>query len=189
MLINTLARNWWAIGLRGLVAILFGIVAWVWPGMTLAILVTLFGIYAIVDGILAITAALSRAGRNQWGWLLFEGVLGILAGIIAFVWPGITALVLLYLIAAYALVIGIMEIVAAIELRNQITNEWFLALSGALSILFSILLVVWPESGLLSLIWLIGIYALIYGVSMLSLAYRLYRFHHRAGQTGGRLMA
>src|ERR671913_285847 len=170
-----LSRNWWMLALRGLAAMVFGVLAFVWPGITLWALVLLFGAYMLVDGIFAIVAAVRAAGREaRWWLLLIEGVLGVLAGLVAFFWPGLTALALLYFIAAWAIVTGIMEIVAAISLRQEIEGEWALGLSGLLSVIFGVLLVVLPApAGLLSLVWLIAAYAAATGVLLLILAFRL----------------
>jgi uncharacterized membrane protein HdeD (DUF308 family) len=174
-LLPILSRNWWALALRGLAAILFGILAFAWPGLTLFVLVIFFGAYLLVDGIFAIVAAVRAAGEEaRWWLLLIEGVLGVGAGLVAFFWPGLTALALLYLVAAWAIVTGIMEIVGAIRLRQEIVGEWALILSGVLSFIFGVLLVVIPaRAGLLSLTWLIGIYAIAFGVIMLVLAFRV----------------
>ena len=170
-----LSRNWWLVALRGLAAIVFGVLAFVWPAITLWALVLLFGAYMLVDGIFAIVAAVRAAGREaRWWLLLIEGVLGVLAGLVAAFWPCLTALALLYFIAAWAIVSGILEIAGAIRLRREIEGEWALGLSGALSLLFGVLLVVIPApAGLLSLVWLIGAYALAFGVLLLVLAFRL----------------
>src|SRR5215217_7417001 len=161
--LRTLGRNWWALALRGVAAILLGIFAFAWPGITLFVLVLFFGAYMLVDGIFAIVAAVRAAGEeDRWWLLLIEGILGVLAGLVAFFWPGLTALALLYFIAAWAIVTGIMEIVAA------------LGLSGLLSVIFGVLLVVLPApAGLLSLVWLIGAYAVATGVLLLILAFRV----------------
>jgi uncharacterized membrane protein HdeD (DUF308 family) len=169
-----LARYWWTLAVRGVVGILFGILTLIWPGITLAVLVILFGAYALVDGIFAIGAAISdRVGSSQWWALILEGMVGILIGLLTFAWPGITALVLLYLIGAWAIITGVLEIVAAIRLRNHIANEWSLGLAGVLSVLFGILMFVWPGATALALVWLIGLYALFFGVLLLALAFRL----------------
>jgi uncharacterized membrane protein HdeD (DUF308 family) len=170
-----LARNWWALVLRGLAAILFGVLAFAWPGITLFVLVLFFGAYMLVDGIFAIVAAVRAAGEeDRWWLLLIEGILGVLAGLVAFFWPGLTALALLYFIAAWAIVTGIMEIVAAVRLRQEIEGEWALGLSGLLSVIFGVLLVVLPApAGLLSLVWLVGAYAVATGVLLLILAFRV----------------
>lgn len=173
-MMNVLARNWWALALRGLFAILFGVLAFVWPGLTLQALVILYGAYALVDGVFALVAAVRAAEAHaRWWTLLIEGLVGIGAGILTFIWPGITALVLLYLIAAWAIVTGLLEIVAAIRLRKEITDEWALGASGAASVIFGLLLMIFPGAGALTLVWLIGAYALVFGILLLVLAFRL----------------
>ncbi len=166
-----LARNWWSIVLRGVIAILFGILAFIWPGITVLVFVALFAAYAIVDGILAIIWAL-RDSRN-WLALVIEGILGLAAGIVAILWPGITALALLYLIAAWAVVTGIFEIAAAIRLRREISNEWLLGLAGLFSIVFGIILFLFPGSGALAVVWIIASYAILFGILLIALGLRL----------------
>jgi len=155
-------------------AILFGIAAFVWPGITLVALVLLFGAYALVDGIFAVIAGVAaRREQERWWMMILEGVAGIVIGVLTFLYPGITALVLLYFIAAWSIVTGAFEIAAAIRLRREIEGEWLLGLAGFASLLFGVLLVILPGPGALALIWLIGSYALIFGVLMLILAFRL----------------
>ena len=166
-----LARNWWSLVLRGAIAILFGILAFIWPGITVLVFVALFAAYAIIDGILAIISAF-RDSRN-WLALVIEGVLGLAAGIVAILWPGITALALLYLIAAWAVVTGIFEIAAAIRLRREISNEWLLGLAGLLSIVFGIILFLFPGSGALAVVWIIASYAILFGILLIALGLRL----------------
>ncbi len=171
---NVLARNWWTLALRGLLAILFGLAAFAWPGITLAVLVLLFGAYALVDGVFAIVAAVRTAERRgHWWVLLLEGLAGITAGILTFLWPGITAFVLLYLIAAWAIVTGVLEIIAAVRLRREIEGEWLLALSGVASVVFGLLLAVFPGAGALAVVWIIGAYALVFGLLLVALGFRL----------------
>ena len=181
-----LSRNWWALALRGLAAILFGILAFAWPGITLFVLVIFFGAYMLVDGIFAIVAAVRAAGEEaRWWLMLLEGVLGVVVGLVAFFWPGLTALALLYLIAAWAIVTGIMEIAAAIRLRREVVGEWALILGGAFSVLFGVLLVVIPaRAGLLSLTWLIGAYAVVFGILLVVLAFRV---RNAPSSAGGRV--
>jgi uncharacterized membrane protein HdeD (DUF308 family) len=177
-MLETLIRYWWVVVLRGVVAVLFGLMALIWPGITLFVLVVLFGAYALVDGLFALgTAAFGgdRAAAGRRGWLIVEGIAGILIGILTFVWPGITTLVLLWLIAAWALLTGVLEIVAAVRLRREIQGEWLLALSGALSVLFGILLAVWPAAGALTVVLLIGGFAVVFGVVLVVLGLRLRR--------------
>jgi uncharacterized membrane protein HdeD (DUF308 family) len=164
-----ITRNWWTLALRGVVALAFGVLAFIWPGLTVTILVALFGAYALVDGIVA--AVVGLRGR-QWA-LLAEGLLGIVAGVLTFLWPAITALVLLFLIAAWAIITGAAEILAAVWLRRLIVNEWLLILGGAASVLLGILLVAFPSTGILALVWLLAAYAIVYGALLLALGLRL----------------
>ena len=168
------SRNWWALALRGVLAILFGFLAFLWPGITLLALVFLFGAYMLVDGVLAIVAAVWAAGREQrWWLLLIEGIVGVLAGILAFVLPQAAALAFLYLVAAWAIVTGVLEILAAVRLREEIEGEWALIVGGAVSVVFGVLLAVLPAVGILSLVWLIGAYAVMFGILLVALALRV----------------
>jgi uncharacterized membrane protein HdeD (DUF308 family) len=167
--------HWWALAIRGAIAILFGLAALLRPDIALQALILLFGAYALVDGVFAVVGVFggTRGGTPRW-LLLIEGIAGILAGLIAFVLPGLTAVVLLYLIAVWAIVTGIFEIASAIRLRQEITGEWALIVGGALSILFGVILaVIGPVAGLLSLIWLIGVYAVAFGILMLITAFQV----------------
>ena len=176
-MLEALTRYWWAVALRGVVAVLFGIAALIWPSSTLLVLVVLFGVYALVDGVVALGSAIFGPNRGRRGWLILEGIADLAVGVIALVWPGITTLALLWVIAFWALVTGVLEIVAAVRLRREMRGEWMLALSGALSVVFGILLIVWPASGALALIALIGIYAIIFGVALIVLGWRLRAMH------------
>ncbi len=182
-MLTQLSRNWWVVVLRGIIAILYGILALVWPGLTLGVLVLFFGAYAFVDGVFAIMAAFTnRAGHKNWWLLLLEGLVGVAAGVITFLLPGLATLVLLYIIAFWAILTGILEIVAAIRLRKEIDGEWKLALSGILSLVFGILIQIFPVVGALTIIWMIGIYSILFGVILLSLGLSLrqrYVVHHR----------
>jgi len=172
-----LTRNWWALVIRGIVALIFGILAFVYPGPTLGALVLLFGAFAIVDGIFAIISAIDIKGvATKWWALLIEGILGIAIGVLTFMWPGVTALTLLYLIGIWAIATGIFEIAAAIRLRKVIKNEWLLALAGIASIVFGVLLFAYPRSGALAVVWLIGAYAIFFGVMLLGLGLRVRRW-------------
>jgi len=173
-MVHTLKLNWWLLALRGLVAVLFGVLAFMWPGATLITLVWLFGAFALVNGILSLVlAAKTPKGYPKVGSLIFGGLLGILAGLLAFVMPGITALGLLILIAAWAIVTGIMELVAAVRLRKIINNEWLLVLAGIASVVFGVILLFQPAAGALALIWLIGAWAFVFGILLMILAFRM----------------
>jgi len=175
-----LARNWWLLVLRGVLAIAFGVIAFLAPGAALLAIAIWFGAYAFVDGILSIAAALSgHAPGGRWGALLIVGLLGIAAGVITFLNPAITELALLYVIAFWAVATGVFEIVAAVRLRRYIEGEWLLALSGVLSILFGVALVIMPLAGLLAVAWLVGFYAVIFGVLQLALGIELRRWVRR----------
>jgi uncharacterized membrane protein HdeD (DUF308 family) len=172
--VDTFRLNWWLLALRGLVAVLFGVLAFVWPGATLVTLVWFFGAFALVNGLLSlILAAKAPKGYPRIGSLILGGLLGILAGLLTFVMPGITALGLLMLIAAWAIVTGIMEVVAAIRLRKIIANEWLLILAGIASVAFGVILFLQPAAGALALIWWIGAWALIFGILLIVLAFRM----------------
>ena len=171
--VHTFKLNWWLLALRGLVAVLFGVLAFMWPGATLITLVWLFGAFALVNGILSLVLAAKTKGYPKVGSLIFGGLLGILAGLLAFVMPGITALGLLILIAAWAIVTGIMELVAAVRLRKIINNEWLLVLAGIASVAFGVILLFQPAAGALVLIWWIGAWALLSGILLMILAFRM----------------
>ncbi len=173
-MLRTLAQNWWAIVLRGVCAVLFGVGAFAWPGITLAVLVLLYGAYALVEGVLAVAWALvgRQAGPFPWGVLL-AGLAGVAVGVVTFLYPGLTGLALLYLIAAWAIIRGIFEIIAAFHLRKEIENEWLLALSGLLSLALGVVLVVAPGAGALAVLWWIGGFAIVFGVLTIMLGFRL----------------
>jgi uncharacterized membrane protein HdeD (DUF308 family) len=180
-----LAKHWWSPVLRGLVAIVVGIIALALPGITLGVLVILFGAYSLIDGIAAVLAAYrsSRLGE-RWGVLLFEGVAGILAGAVTFSWPAITALVLIYLIGAWALLTGVLEVVAAVRLRKHIAGEWLLALSGIASVLFGILVMTVPLAGAVAIALWVGIYSLVFGVILIGFGIRLRAWSKHPGIAG-----
>ena len=170
--VDTLVRNWWVVLLRGLAGIIFGLVTFLAPDISLTVLVLVFGAYALVDGVLAIVSAIRwRAEVDRWWVLLLEGLAGVAAGIVTFVWPGISALALLYVIAAWALVTGVLEIAAAIRLRKIITGEWLLALIGVASVALGIMLALFPGPGALALVIWIG--AIATGVLLVVLAFCL----------------
>jgi uncharacterized membrane protein HdeD (DUF308 family) len=176
-MLEYLTRHWWSVALRGVLAVAFGVVAWIWPDITVHALVLLYGFYALVDGLLALAALLVGGSlvRERRGWLIVEGVAGIAAGVIAFLWPGITALVLLYLIAAWAIATGVLEVAVAIWLRRELRGEWLLALGGVVSVLFGVFLIVRPGEGAIAVVWLIGLFAIVFGVALIGLGLRLRR--------------
>ena len=169
-----LARNWWALVLRGILGITVGVLTWIWPGITLLALVFLFAGYALVDGILNLAAAVRAARTHErWAILVIEGIVGIGAAIVTVLWPGITAIALVYVIAAWALVTGALEIAAAVRLRQYIAGEWLLALSGILSIMLGILMMFAPVAGAIVIALWVGAYALVSGVVLIALGFRL----------------
>jgi uncharacterized membrane protein HdeD (DUF308 family) len=173
-MLEHLGRNWSWIVLRGVAAVLFGVLAFVLPGITLAVLVIVWGAYALADGILSLIAAYRVRDQGKPFWsLVIVGLLGIAAGIVTFIWPGMTALLLLIFIAAWAIVMGIFQIIAAIRLRKEIQNEWLLGLSGVLSVLFGIIMFVQPGAGALAVIWVIAAYAIVFGALLIWLGLRL----------------
>jgi len=171
---HALAHSWWVLALRGAVAILFGILALSWPGLTLATLVLLYGAFAFADGIISLWAAFFGSAKPAptW-WLIVVGLLGIAAGVVTFVYPGITAVLLVLFIGAWALVHGIFEIIGAIRLRKEIEGEWMLVLSGIVSVIFGALVLVAPGAGALALVWIIAVYAIVFGILMIGLAFRV----------------
>jgi uncharacterized membrane protein HdeD (DUF308 family) len=182
-MLRTLAQNWWAVVLRGVCALIFGIGTFAWPGITLAVLVLLYGAYALIEGVLAVTWALMgrHAGPFPWGVLL-AGLAGVGVGIVTFLYPGLTALTLLYLIAAWAIVRGVFEIIAAFHLRKELDNEWLLALSGFLSVILGGILIVAPGAGALAVLWWIGAFAILFGILTIVLGFRLKGVKDRLAQ-------
>lgn len=181
---QTIAKNitnrWWLLVLQGILAIAFGVTAWVWPDLTVITLVILFGAYALSGGVMFLAAAYGahKEGDNPWPFV-FRGVLGIATGVVVAVWPDISALSLLYVVAAYAVVIGIYEVVTAIELRKLIDNEWFLALAGLASIAFGVIAAIYPGDGAVALVWTIGVYAVFFGTLLVALGFRLHGLGRR----------
>ena len=174
-LLRALADNWWVLLLRGIASVAFGCLAFVWPGLTLLTLTFLWGAYAVSDGVFALWAAVSGQGGEmapRW-WLAVVGVAGIFAGVLTFVWPGMTALVLLMFVASWAIIIGVLQIWGAIQLRKEMEGEWLLALSGVLAIAFGIIVIAQPGAGALALVWTIGWFAVLAGCIYMMLAFRL----------------
>jgi len=174
---RVLALNWWALALRGIVAVIFGLIAFFIPVATLYALTILFGAYALIDGIVSLVAAVRSARHGEHWWpLLLEGIAGVGAAIITMLWPLLTLVVLIYIIAAWAMITGILEIAAAIRLRRFIRGEWLLVLTGVASIVFGFLLFTAPGPGAIVIAWWIGAYVFVFGLLMLGLAFRLRRW-------------
>ena len=180
---NLMTQNWWAIALRGLVAVLFGIATFIWPSITLFVLVALFGAYALVDGIFAIIESFRRdVVRERWWALLIEGIVGVAIGVLTFIWPGLTAMGLLFLIAFWAIVTGVFEFITTIRLRHEIRGEWMMALIGILSIALGFLMVAFPLAGALSVVLMIGAFVFAMGVLMIALGFKLRSLRHPGGE-------
>ena len=173
-LLHGLARNWWAVLLRGVAAIAFGVLAFIWPGATILALTLLWGAFALVDGVLSLWAAFTGGGAKspRW-WLGVVGVAGIAAGLATFFWPGVAAFALLMVIAAWSIVVGVMEIVGAVRLRKEIEGEWLLALGGLLYIVFGVLIVAQPAVGAVGAVWALGAVAIAIGVTLVALGLKL----------------
>ena len=177
-LLRSLAQNWWLLLLRGVAAIAFGILAFSWPRLTLLTLTLLWGAYTLSDGTLALWAGITAKGGDtgsRW-WLALAGIVGCLAGVMTFLWPGMTTLVLLMFMASWAIVIGVLQILGAVELRKELKGEWLLALNGLLSIAFGVIMFAQPGAGALGLVWLIGWFAILVGWIYIALAFRLKRY-------------
>ena len=175
-MIETLKRHWWVPVIRGIAAIVFGVIAFVYPGLTVATLVLFFGAWVLIDGLFRVVGAIGhRASDPDWGWHIVIGIVGIIVGLLTFHAPQITALALIIYIAAWALMIGATEIAFAIKLRREIKGEWFLILMGLASIVFAILLLWNPIAGAAAVIWLIAWYAVVLGVLGIFFGFRLRR--------------
>lgn len=182
---NQLFRNWWIHALRGVLGIVFGIVALIWPESAKLALVLLFGAFATADGIFAAAVSVASNGYfERWWAVLLEGLTGIVIGVLTFFWPNATALALIYFIAAWAVITGIFEIVAAIEFRRIIPGEWAMILMGLLSVVLGTILFVFPVAAEVSLVWLIGIYTAIAGSMELVLAFRMHGLWNDLKSTG-----
>ena len=178
-MLEGLARHWWVFAVRGVAAILFGLCAWFWPGITVLALVMLFGAYALVDGAMYLAAAFGGGADRSRGQLVLAGACGILLGIVALAWPASAAGAMLLLIAAWAIVTGVLGIVAAIEMRKEIDNEWLYILSGALSVLMGVLLFMYPLSGTFAIVFMLGLASIVYGAFALGGAFRLHKLDAR----------
>ena len=168
-----LSEYWWILVLRGAAALIFGVLAVLWPGVTLLVLIALFSAYAIVTGIAELVGAFRHRGAEGWWLVLLLGVVSVAAGVIAVIYPAITALVLVLVIGFNAIFSGVIDIAMAIRLRKEIRNEWLLALAGILSIVFGAMVVLVPGAGALALIWLIAAYAIVIGILFIVLGFRV----------------
>ena len=176
MMLTAISRTWWLAALRGALAIVFGVGAFVWPGLTFDVLVLLFGAYAFVDGVVVLSFGLMAAGEHgRWWPLVVGGIVGLAIGVVTFVQPAATALALVYVIGAWAIVTGVLEITGAIRLRKVITNEWLMGFSGVISIVFGAVVLAQPGTGALALVFLFGYYAILAGISQIALGFRLRR--------------
>ena len=174
---NILSRSWWMLLLRGLVAIIFGVVAWLLPQISLGILVLLFGAFVLLDGIIgACMAFAAHREYADWWVLLLWALVGIGIGILTFAVPNVTLVALVFFIAIWAVATGVLEIVVAIRLRREIEGEWLVIFGGLLSVVFGILLAAHPEAGALALLWLIASFAIVFGISLVVLAFEVRRF-------------
>ena len=170
---SALHRSWWLLLLRGIAAVAFGVLTFVWPQISLLTLILVYGIYALIDGVLALVAAIRGGGVAPRWWLALGGVVSILAAVVAFAWPGLTALVLVYLIGFWSILRGVLEIVGAVRLRHEIANEWSLGAAGALSVIFGLILVIMPGAGALGLLWLIAAWAVLFGLLLIWVAFKV----------------
>ena len=176
-MLQVMAPNWWMVLVRGSAAILFGIALLLAPVIALFTLVLLWSAYTLVDGILAVISGFrNRAMNRNWWVIVLEGIVSIIAGIGAFLYPGITALVLLYIIAAWALITGVLKIMTAIQLRKEIEGEFWLGLGGLASIVFGLLLILNPGAGILNVLTIVSVYAIVFGIVLIFLAFRLRGF-------------
>jgi len=180
-LLSLLSERWWLVMLRGLAGIAFGVLTFVWPGLTLWTLILFYGAYALIDGVTALFAAATGYAKPLplW-WLILVGLSGLAAGLITIFWPGITALVLIVFIGMWAIAHGLLEIIGAIQLRKEIDNEWMLIIAGALSVIFGLAVVMFPGAGALGLLWAIGGYAIAFGALLVGFSLRLRKIHATA---------
>jgi uncharacterized membrane protein HdeD (DUF308 family) len=178
---RVLSRDWWLFLLQGILGIVIGVLALVWPHHTLAAVIILFGLLTLIGGVIEVIGAIGAAGNHQaWAWRLALGIFGILAGLAILRWPSVTALIVLYLVALWAIITGVIRIVGAIDLRDMIPHAWVIALIGVISVLFGIAMFVWPpERALTALVYVAGIYAIVYGVMYCLLAFEVRRLPER----------
>jgi len=177
-MVHALAKNWWLLLLRGIAAIIFGLLAFAWPGLTLVTLILFYGAFVLVDGVLAVIAAITGGVPGSRWWLAIIGLLGIAAGLVTFMMPGLTAVLLLLFIAGWAIATGVFQIIGAIKLRKEIDNEWLLILGGIISVLVGVSMMLAPGAGALALVWVIGAYSVVIGAIFVALALRLRKHTH-----------
>lgn len=176
--VSALASRWWLVMVRGALAVLFGVLAIAVPGAGLLTLVTVFGVYSAVDGLFAMLLA-ARRGREgaSWGWLFYEGLLGVAAGALALAWPGVTGLVFVLVLGAWAGLTGIAKLATAMVLRREIADEWRLAASGVVSLFLGTALVMYPRAAAVAVSWTVGAFALLFGLLLVAFGFRLHRWH------------
>src|SRR5437763_7898223 len=178
--VRRLSQNWWLVLLQGVFSVVLGVLALARPGVTLAVLVVLWGLFALLNGVVDVFAAIGAAGSHRsWGWRLAGGLVGILAGLAILRWPGLSALFVLYLVAIWAIMMGIVRLVGAIADHEMLPHAWLVALAGVVSVLFGIAMFAWPAAGLLALVYLVGIYAIVYGLITCVMAFRLHSLPER----------
>lgn len=172
-MLNQLTRNWWVVGLRGAFAVLWGILAIAWPGITLAMLVLLFGAFALIDGCVAVFSGITHGETLNRGWIIAQGLAGVGVGVFTLLYPGVSMLVLVFLVAGWALVSGALQVITALELRKELRGEWFLVLSGVLSVVLGICIAAFPIAGAVTIVYIIGGYAIVFGLLLVALAFQL----------------
>ena len=187
-MLNMLTRNWWAYAVQGLAALAFGVLTLIWPHISLRAMIALFGAFAVVTGVMLVAGSFDAAKQHlHWGSLLAAGILDVVVGLVTWFWPGLTALGVLYLVVAWALVTGILYIVASIEFSDEIPHAWLLTLFGVLSLVLAVVLAVDPRDGILSLVYVVGIYAILGGIAELVFAFRLRDMQQGVSSTASRL--
>jgi uncharacterized membrane protein HdeD (DUF308 family) len=180
MVVRTLHQNWWLVLVQGVLSVVLGVLALARPGVTLGALILLWGLFALLNGVVDVFSAIGAAvGHRSWGWQLAGGLIGILAGLGILRWPGLSALFVLYLVALWAIMMGIVRLVGAIADHEALPHAWLVALAGVVSVLFGIAMFAWPAAGLLTLVYLVGIYAIVYGVITGVIAFRLHSLPER----------
>jgi uncharacterized membrane protein HdeD (DUF308 family) len=167
--VRMMSAHWWVVLLRGILAILFGILAYTWPGLTALVLVTIWGVYALIDGVFGVIAGI----RGKWTSMVVLGLLGIAAGVVALLWPGLTAVSLLWVLAIWVIVAGSMQIAAAVRLRKEVQGEWLWVLSGILMVGLGLVFFFFPGAGILSVTWLLASMAIVWGILLVMLAFKL----------------